>query len=66
MKVEVSSKSRNSNLNIVGWLSEGIKVGKCEMKENLGDCDVLCHSVTFDALHEYKKPLALLITCLFY
>lgn len=40
-------------------------MGKCEMKENLGDCDVLCLSVTFDVLHEYKRPLALLLTCLF-
>lgn len=65
MKAEVSSKSRNSNPTIIDWLSDGIKVGKCEMKENLGDCDVLCLSVAFDVLHEYKRPLALLLTFLF-
>lgn len=55
MKVEVSCKSRNSNPTIVDCPSEGIKLGKCEMTENLGDCDVLCLSVTFDVLHEYKN-----------
>lgn len=40
-------------------------MGKCEVKENLGDCNVLCLSVTCDVLHEYNKPLAVLLTCLF-
>lgn len=66
MKVEIkwAIKVKNSYLTIVVWLSVGIKVGKSGTKKNLGDSDFFCLSENVDVMHEYTKPLALLLTWL--